>query len=117
MTKDTISLMVKKINDLELLMARNNKINDLLPIEIKAILVKSLANIELPLVLLREFKIETTYKGPFGEKYTLPAQPDFNNPIVAALESTEGLFYLDFETKDGKVGSHSTGNIQTKTRK
>jgi len=43
--KDTISLIAKKNNDLELLMARNNKINDLLPIEIKAILAKSLANI------------------------------------------------------------------------
>jgi len=57
---------------------------------------------------LREVIIPTTNEGA-GENFSLPAQPDFLNPIVAArVLTTIGSECLNFELKDGKVGVHSS---------
>ena len=65
---------------------------------------------------LREVNIPTT-RPATGENFSLPAQPDFLNPIVAALETTRCTTVLNFELKDGKVGVHSSVQRVTKERK
>ena len=83
--------MSKQIAALQEQVANNHKLADLVLIEIKALLTKSLAKIQFsPEVTavekaketkLREFKVDTTYAG-YGENFTFPFQPDINNPIV-----------------------------------
>ena len=65
--------------------------------------------------ILREFKVPNTHPGS-GEMYTLPAKADYSNPVVAVIVSTQGTCYLNFESKDGNVGTHSTGARPTKER-
>ena len=65
---------------------------------------------------MREVKIQTNAIGS-GLNYAHPAQPNFDNPIIAAHESTDHVCYLNFENKDGQCGTHSSGNRPTQTRK
>ena len=95
-------------------MANNYRLADLVLIEIKAILAKSLAQILfLPEVtkaqqaketVLREVLIKTTEQGS-GENLTFPQQPDMKNPIVAVFERKNDNC-CNFESKDGKIGAH-----------
>ena len=65
--------------------------------------------------ILREFKVPSTQPGT-GEMYTLPAKADYSNPVVAVIVATQNANYLNFESKDGNVGTHSTGALPTKER-
>jgi len=58
--------------------------------------------------VLREFAIPQKNAGT-GELYLFPAVADYQNYIVAAHE-LDWWGFLNFETRDGKTGSHSTGN-------
>ena len=48
--------------------------------------------------------------------FTLPNQPQYNDPVVAVIVSTESDCYLNFESKNGQTGTHSTGARPTKER-
>ena len=48
--------------------------------------------------------------------YTLPAKADYSNPVVAVIVSTASPNFINFESKDGNVGTHSTGAWPTKER-
>lgn len=111
--EDTIKQLSAEIAALEKQVAENHKLADLVLIEIKAVFARSLAKIQatqdiaqqhLPVnkqTKLREVKIPTTEQGT-GSTYAFPAKPDFNSPIIAILDYTQGG--NTFETADGKVG-------------
>ncbi len=55
---------------------------------------------------LREFKIPTTHAAT-GRAYAHPANPSFDNPIVAVHQKSDAASgLLKFETSDGVVGEH-----------
>lgn len=104
--------MSKQISVLQDQVANNHKFADLVLIEIRALLTKSLAKIQLSPkfkghgkikeTILRQVKVKTRHTGS-GEKFIFPLQPDFNNPIVAVYGRKEKEdIPCNFETKDGE---------------
>jgi hypothetical protein len=112
----------QKIAALKAEVAQNDKIADLVLIEIKALFAASLAKIQfspqvtqiepnqkLALVTkTREILIATPGRAGEGPKYQHPQQFDYNNPL-SAIHKTSDVYFL-FETQDGVSGANPCNN-------
>ena len=114
--QQTISQCDKEIAALQKQVADNHKLADLVLIEIKAVFIKAIAQIQisqtavqiqLPILRTktREILAKTDFTGS-GDDYLLPAQIDFNNPITAIIEKISLNPHFSFVTKDGTVAAH-----------
>lgn len=123
--------MSKKIALLEQEVATNNKIADLVLIEIKALFAKSIAKIQFSpevtqitpqqhLVPVEQFKLRevivpTSDHAPTGVNYAHPVKLEYNNPITAIFVDADKN-RVKFETKDGVISVHP-GDTNQYTRK
>ena len=99
-------------------MIGNKKLADLVLTEIKTVFVSAILKLQTTPELqtpisqknlslqTREFNIPTTFKAT-GPNYAHPANPTYDNPIVAVHQNSASAdCLLKFETKDGVVGVH-----------
>ena len=120
--KEVVNVLSSQIADLEKQLDDNQKLADLILIEIKAIFVSAIAKLQtLPqnaqivadkkIVVLvkqektREVLADTQNEGT-GDSYAQPAKPSFDNPIVAIHHVNASMSCFKFETKDGVIGTH-----------
>jgi len=114
-----------EIKALEKQLEESHKVADLVLIEVKAVFAKCLAklqsipqpvpkhrHLEAPPVkqlqcVKKEILFPTPGRAPTGNDYALPANPSYDNPIVAIHHHSSNNSPLKFETKDGVIGKHT----------